>query len=210
MTDDEDRLRAVNRAFYDAFESADAATMQTLWSSERVVTCVHPRCCMLTGWDDVIASWGILFEDLPPLHFSVEERSLETHGDFGFITAVEEIRLQDEDDEEDGDEELDGDPFEGAEFEGDEEAIEDAGEGAGGGGGAEGEGDDLELSDGEEGGEAGEVAEEGDDEDGPRAVIATHVFFREATGWKLVHRHASTFSATDVRPSLPRSSGPAN
>ncbi len=60
MSEEHAVLRA-NAEFYAAFARGDVAAMESLWSSERPVACVHPGWNALTDRAGVMASWqGIL------------------------------------------------------------------------------------------------------------------------------------------------------
>ena len=99
MTPDEEALRAVNQSFYGAIEEADIVAMRRVWSPEQVITCVHPRCEIITGWDDVIESWRILLEEIVPWHISVEEQRLTVRGDLGCIICLERYEIGEGDDD---------------------------------------------------------------------------------------------------------------
>jgi len=171
MTPDEEALRAVNQSFYGAIEEADIVAMRRVWSPEQVITCVHPRCEIITGWDDVIESWRILLEEIVPWHISVEEQRLTVRGDLGCIICLERYEIGDEDDA--------GDTVE-------IEPVRLDDEGA-------------PAPPAEEPAPAPTASDDGDDGDGDDGavtglVVATHVFFREEGEWRLAHRHASAYT----------------
>jgi hypothetical protein len=56
LSSEGDVLQA-NERFYQAFNLKDAALMDTVWASERAVTCVHPGWNVLEGREDVLDSW---------------------------------------------------------------------------------------------------------------------------------------------------------
>jgi ketosteroid isomerase-like protein len=166
MTPDEEALRAVNQSFYGAIEEADIVAMRRVWSPEQVITCVHPRCEIITGWDDVIESWRILLEEIVPWHISVEEQRLTVRGDLGCIICLERYEI--------GDSEDDGDTVEMQPVRLDEPAEAGAPADAA-----------TETA----------ASQDLPDEDAvTRLVVATHVFFREEGEWRLAHRHASAYT----------------
>jgi ketosteroid isomerase-like protein len=58
---DEAAVLAANEAFYAAFTARDIEAMNRLWASSRPVSCIHPGWNVLTGREDMLASWyGIL------------------------------------------------------------------------------------------------------------------------------------------------------
>jgi ketosteroid isomerase-like protein len=168
VSDDRALIRAANRRFYEALESADADAMRAVWSTEGLVTLVHPGCTAMLGWDDVIESWRIIFEDIAPWRTSFEEQALRVNGDFAWILGIERYQLSD------GEEE--GEAGEDGHVEAGEGEADESWEG-------EGEGEEDEDV----------VDDEASEDDGRRTVAATHVFHRDDSGWKLVHRHASAF-----------------
>ena len=52
------RVLFANQAFYDAFRSRDADTMDLLWAQEHPVACIHPGWPALSDREAVMESWG--------------------------------------------------------------------------------------------------------------------------------------------------------
>lgn len=61
MADEQARVLAANDAFYAAFNAKDPAAMEQLWSASPAVACVHPGWNILTGREQVLASWRAIF-----------------------------------------------------------------------------------------------------------------------------------------------------
>lgn len=197
MPTDEDALRTVNRSFYGAIESADVAAMRRLWSPEQVITCVHPRCQLIAGWDEVIESWRIIFDEIAPWQISVEEQRLSVQGDLGCVICLERYELGPEDDDEDGEGE------DGEEHDDDAEAeVLAAAEHPAAAELSATEADPEEDATAEASLQDEDDAEDEDEpeDDGIRLVVATHIFVREDGQWRLAHRHASPYTEEGSRP----------
>lgn len=91
MTDEEAVLRA-NRAFYDAIESLDAATMEAVWDSDPLVSCVHPGWPLMAGRDKVLQSWYTIFENTMVMQFTVTVSTTWTAGDWAWVVCTESLR----------------------------------------------------------------------------------------------------------------------
>lgn len=62
-----DEILFYNDAFYQAFLNRDAEAMNTLWSEDASLLCIHPGSIALTNRNDVLASWrDILSNDNCP------------------------------------------------------------------------------------------------------------------------------------------------
>ncbi|MGF1447536.1 MAG: nuclear transport factor 2 family protein [Pikeienuella sp.] len=57
MTVRDERVLAVNQAFYLAMRQGDLAAMDALWSRAREVSCTHPGRPMLIGRVEIMDSW---------------------------------------------------------------------------------------------------------------------------------------------------------
>jgi ketosteroid isomerase-like protein len=94
VTDEPDPVAGVgraNRAFYEAFESADLDAMSDLWEHSERVSCVHPGWTLLRGWGPVAASWAALFQGPQRLQFILTNERVEVDGDTGWVTVDENI-----------------------------------------------------------------------------------------------------------------------
>ena len=54
---DEAALLAANEAFYAAFNARDAEAMAAVWVRSAPAVCIHPGWNILSGIDEVLASW---------------------------------------------------------------------------------------------------------------------------------------------------------
>jgi ketosteroid isomerase-like protein len=189
MSNDREALRAANRRFYNAMEQADADAMRGIWSTEEPVSCVHPNCQAIGGWDDVMESWRILFEEIAPWNISITEHWMEVRDGLGLVMCVERYQLPDG--------EQAGESEESASEGEDEVEEEEEKEPA-----AAIEVDDeptakIEVQEEETDDESEDEGEETEEDDGRRTVVATHVFRLEEGTWKLVHRHSSPFEESE-------------
>ena len=86
---------AVNRAFYEAFESRDLDAMSDLWEHSDRVTCTHPGWGVLRGWGKVAASWMALFQGPQQLQFILTDERVDLEGDVAWVTVDENILEED-------------------------------------------------------------------------------------------------------------------
>lgn len=54
---DLDAVLAVNATFYTAFAERDVEAMDEIWARATPVACIHPGWPVITGRDEVMASW---------------------------------------------------------------------------------------------------------------------------------------------------------
>jgi ketosteroid isomerase-like protein len=90
-TPDEAAVRAVNRAFYEAFEARDLDAMSSVWEHSDRVSCTHPGWRTLRGWGAVAGSWFALFGGPQPLQFILTDEHVSVAGDTAWVTVDEHL-----------------------------------------------------------------------------------------------------------------------
>ena len=83
-----------NERFYQAFRSSDMKAMRAVWGDGEHVQCLHPGSACISGADQVMSSWEIVFGSLPPgtgLDVSVEQVRVHAAEGWGFVTCVEKV-----------------------------------------------------------------------------------------------------------------------
>jgi ketosteroid isomerase-like protein len=55
-------VRTANAEFYRAFEALSIEAMESIWSHQDDVRCVHPGWDALCGWEAVQKSWAGIFD----------------------------------------------------------------------------------------------------------------------------------------------------
>lgn len=88
---DEAAVRAVNRSFYDAFESRDLDAMSDCWEHSDRIVCTHPGWRTLHGWGAVSGSWFALFGGPSPLQFILTNEVVAVAGDVAWVTVDENL-----------------------------------------------------------------------------------------------------------------------
>lgn len=92
MTADPDAaVLAANEAFYRAFNERDMAAMAELWASETPVACTHPGWPVLTGRDDVLASWRGILENPAAPAVEIHDALVHRVGDAALVFCRELI-----------------------------------------------------------------------------------------------------------------------
>lgn len=89
MIGDAAELLLANESFYEAFAAGDADAMDVLWARHAPVACVHPGQDVLTGRDDVLASWRAILTSGDATGFRCERARVALLGDAGFVTCIE-------------------------------------------------------------------------------------------------------------------------
>lgn len=80
-------LEAANRAFYEAFESSDFDTMESLWSDDDAVVCAHPGMQPIHGRRNVMRAWMALMARDDYLQFFLTDVEVALAGD-GRVATV--------------------------------------------------------------------------------------------------------------------------
>lgn len=87
---DRDTLILANEAFYTAFASGDADTMERLWSRKSEITCIHPGWPPLDGPDEVLGSWRCILSAESPL-IGISNATAHIHGSVGYVICREHL-----------------------------------------------------------------------------------------------------------------------
>lgn len=91
MVDDEQAVLAVNRSYYEAFETRDLDAMSDLWERSERVTCTHPGWATLEGWGAVASSFFALFQNGAQLQFVVTRERPTVVGDAAWVSLDENL-----------------------------------------------------------------------------------------------------------------------
>jgi len=83
-----------NERFYRAFRAADVALMDAAWADVAHAQCVHPGSAVVSGKEDVMRGWEIIFASMPSEGAEIACTDVRAHaGDgWGFVTCVERTR----------------------------------------------------------------------------------------------------------------------
>lgn len=88
---DEQRVREVNDAFYQALQSLDLARMEDVWWHEDWVRCLHPGWELLSGWEKVKESWSSIFGSTVQLRVSIRDPLVSVVGDAAWVSCIEQV-----------------------------------------------------------------------------------------------------------------------
>lgn len=87
----ESELLALNRAFYDAFESLDLDRMRAVWTCTPDDICIHPGWEIYRGWADIQESWRAIFAGTGFMRFELTELVFQHRADLVQLTCIENI-----------------------------------------------------------------------------------------------------------------------
>jgi ketosteroid isomerase-like protein len=86
-----EELLLANERFYDAFTSLDLKKMQCVWQSTPYVKCLHPGWHIISGFDEVMESWRLIFRNTFSMRFELEEVEAVVLGRVGIVTLREHL-----------------------------------------------------------------------------------------------------------------------
>ncbi len=86
-----EELLLANERFYEAFASLDLKQMQCIWHSAPYVKCLHPGWHIISGFDEVMESWQLIFRNTFSMHFELEEVEAVVLGRIGIVTLRENL-----------------------------------------------------------------------------------------------------------------------
>ncbi|KAL1330875.1 hypothetical protein HN51_048113 [Arachis hypogaea] len=93
--DSKTTIFGINSRFYESFRNGDLAAMQALWSKKDEVCCVHPGLKGISGYDDVIESWNLVWANYEfPLEIRLEDIKVHARGDMGYVTCMEFVKTK--------------------------------------------------------------------------------------------------------------------
>ncbi|KAG2245854.1 hypothetical protein Bca4012_069098 [Brassica carinata] len=86
---------SANTRFYQAFRNGDLAAMQSLWSKTGKPCCVHPGAKGITGYDDVMESWEVVWMNYEfPLLIELKDVEVHVRGEVGYVTCMEFVKTR--------------------------------------------------------------------------------------------------------------------
>lgn len=88
---EEQAVMAVNRRYYEAFESKDMDAMSDLWERSDRALCTHPGWGTLEGWGPVAASFFALFQGGQQIQFVLTRESVHVEGDTAWVSLDENL-----------------------------------------------------------------------------------------------------------------------
>lgn len=88
---EEERVRAANRAFYEALQSLDLHRMEAVWLQEDWVRCLHPGWELLLGWEEVHKSWKAIFASTRQMLISISRPLVHMLGHTAWVSCLEDV-----------------------------------------------------------------------------------------------------------------------
>jgi ketosteroid isomerase-like protein len=85
------QVEAVNRRFYEAFESLNMDALADCWASTDQVACVHPGGPWVTGWDDVRDSWDVILANTGYIEVAVEVVAVVVNDPVAWVSCIEHV-----------------------------------------------------------------------------------------------------------------------
>jgi uncharacterized protein (TIGR02246 family) len=88
---DANAVLQVNQRFYQAFENLDLEAMAGVWAQRSTDICIHPGWNILTGWEEIRASWTAIFANTGYMRFQASDVDVEIVGEVARVTCIEHI-----------------------------------------------------------------------------------------------------------------------
>jgi ketosteroid isomerase-like protein len=85
------RLEALNRRYYDAFQSLDIEELGRIWWHDEAACCIHPGWDARHGWPAVRGSFEEIFANTKSIRFALGDVRSRVVGDIGYVCCVENL-----------------------------------------------------------------------------------------------------------------------
>lgn len=86
---DEDAVAEANEAFYAAFNDKDIPSMEVLWARQAPVTCIHPNGNLISGRQQVMATWYAILGNREQARIVAGGAVVHVHGDMATVICRE-------------------------------------------------------------------------------------------------------------------------
>ena len=90
-------VEALNRRYYDTFQSLDVDRMGKLWWHDDEVSCIHPGTDVRRGIGEVLETYDEVFKLMKFIRFALGDVHVRVVGDLAFVTCVENLVSEEED-----------------------------------------------------------------------------------------------------------------
>lgn len=92
-TSDQDHALVLeaNAKFYRAFEHLDLGQMAAVWARGHHVKCIHPGWSLISGWEEVKASWELIFSNTKEIRFTLTDVRVEIRGPLAWVVLTENL-----------------------------------------------------------------------------------------------------------------------
>ena len=90
---DKQAVLETNQAFYTAFANRELKSMNLVWWQGTTSVCIHPGGQILQGWEQIQASWSMIFRHTDSLEIDIEVLKVEIDQSLAYV-VVQEMVLQ--------------------------------------------------------------------------------------------------------------------
>jgi ketosteroid isomerase-like protein len=90
---EEEKVLAVNLAFYEALRSLDMKRTEAVWLKNEWVRCLHPGWELLLGWEEVQRSWAAIFHSTVQMLISIRRPLVQILGDTAWVSCLEDVTI---------------------------------------------------------------------------------------------------------------------
>ncbi len=98
MTEEEIRGQSeafsANERFYKALTNSNLEQMESIWSHDGEVRCIHPGWDVLVGWRRIQEAWDAIFSSSSGLQVTALAVEIVVMGEVAWVHCLEEIRAR--------------------------------------------------------------------------------------------------------------------
>jgi uncharacterized protein (TIGR02246 family) len=90
-------IEALNRRYYDAFQSLNSEEMAKLWWHDEAAACIHPGWDVRHGWNSVRETFEDIFTNTRSIRFALGDVRIRLHGDVAYVVCIENLVSEESD-----------------------------------------------------------------------------------------------------------------
>ena len=87
----ENSVLEANERFYGAFNKNDIELMMSVWFKDSTSQCIHPGWDVLTGFEDIMASWQKIFSAGQDLEIKLSHIEVTASENLAWVTCQENL-----------------------------------------------------------------------------------------------------------------------
>lgn len=90
-------IEALNRRYYDAFQSLNIEEMSHIWWHDDAAACIHPGWDVRHGWPAVRQTFEDIFSNTKSIRFALGDVRIRIVGGMGYVVCIENLVSEESD-----------------------------------------------------------------------------------------------------------------